>query len=374
MSSPLLSQTRLGEALYLYLAMSPTAVSAALIRKEDGIQRPVYFISKALRGVEERYPQMEKLDFALIIASRKLRLYFQVHTIRVLTEYPLKKVLRKLNLSGRLANWEIELGEFDIEFLPRNSLKGQALADILAEFTNLPDVTGWPNDETWVIYVDGSSTKKHGGARIMMITPNGEELCSSLKVKFKTTNNEAEYEAVLARLGFAREMGAKFVEVRSDSQVIVGHVRGEFEAKGEKMKLYLSKVQEMQSLFERFSIVKVLRPENERADRLARIASAANGEIEDETPVQILPQSSIIETVSVSTTETIPNWQLEIMEYLEKGVLPPDRKSAIQFKIRAAWFTMVNGILYKRGFMLPLLKCVSKEEGNYILREIQEGI
>jgi hypothetical protein len=104
-----------------------------------------------MREAEERYPQMEKLAlvFALIIASRKLHPYFQAHTIRVLAEYPLKNVLHKLDLSGRLANWAIELEEFDIEFLPRNAVKGQALVDFLTEFTNLPDTTEWPKDETW---------------------------------------------------------------------------------------------------------------------------------------------------------------------------------------------------------------------------------
>ncbi|XP_059436758.1 uncharacterized protein LOC132169816 [Corylus avellana] len=320
MSPPLLSQTIPG--------------SAALIREEEGIQKPIYFISRALRGVEERYPQMEKLAFALVIASRKLRPYFQAHTIRVLTEYPLKKVLRKLDLSGRLANWAIELGEFNIEFLPLNSLKGQVLADFLAKFTSLPDVTSWPSDETWVIYVDGSSTKKHGGVGIVMITPDGEELCNSVKLKFKTTNNEAEYKAVLAGLGLALEMGAKFVKIRSDSQVVVGHIRGEFEAKGDKMKLYLSKVQDLRSLFNKFSIVKVPRPKNERADQLARIASTANEEMKAETHIQILPQSSVTETVSVSTAETIPDWQLKIVEYLKRGVLPSDKKLAIRLKLR----------------------------------------
>ncbi|XP_059446359.1 uncharacterized protein LOC132177899 [Corylus avellana] len=346
MSPPLLSQTIPGEVLYLYLAVSQTAVSAALIRKEEGAQKPVYFTSRALRGAEER----------------------------VLIEYPLKKVLRKIDLSGRLANWAIELGEFDIEFLPWNSLKGQALVDFLAEFTNLPDITSWPSDETWVIYVDGSSTKKHGGAGIVMITPDGEELCSSLKLKFKTTNNEAKYKAVLAGLGLALEMGAEFVEIRSDSQVVVGHIRGKFEAKGDKMKLYLSKVHDLQALFKKFSIVKIPRPENERADQLARIASTASKEIEAKTPIQILLQSSVTEMVSVLTAETVPNSQLEIVEYLEKGVLPSDKRLTIRLKVRAERFTMINGILYKRGFMLPLLKCVSKEEGDYILKEIHEGI
>ena len=90
-SPPLLSPSKLGEELYLYLAISQATVSAALVREEDGSQRPVYFTNRALRGVEERYPQMEKLAFVLIIAMRKLKPYFQAHTTIVLTDKPLKK-------------------------------------------------------------------------------------------------------------------------------------------------------------------------------------------------------------------------------------------------------------------------------------------
>jgi hypothetical protein len=103
-SSPLLSRTVLGEVLYLYLAVSPMAINTALIREDEGIQKPVYFVSKALHGAEERYPQIEKLAFTLVMASRKLHPYFQAHTIRVLMEYPLRKVMQKLDLAGRLAN------------------------------------------------------------------------------------------------------------------------------------------------------------------------------------------------------------------------------------------------------------------------------
>jgi hypothetical protein len=177
----------------------------------------VYFVSKSLHGAEERYPQIEKLAFAFVMASRKLRPYFQAHTIRVLTEYPLRKVMQKLDLSGRLANWAIELGQFDLEFVPRNAIKGQALADFLAEFTNMPRIKEPKIKRDWVIYVDGSSTKKNGGAGIVLVTPKGEELKGSLRLEFKTTNNEAEYEAAIAGLGLALELGAKSVEIQSDS-------------------------------------------------------------------------------------------------------------------------------------------------------------
>ncbi|GLT55177.1 hypothetical protein SLA2020_283210 [Shorea laevis] len=92
---------------------------------------------QALRGAEARYPQIEKLAFVLVTSARKLRPYFQAHTIRVLTDHPLKKVLFKPDTSGRRVNWAIELGEFDIEYLPRTAIKGQAMADFIAKFTNL---------------------------------------------------------------------------------------------------------------------------------------------------------------------------------------------------------------------------------------------
>lgn len=84
MSSPLQSKTVLGEVLYLYLAVSPTSISTALIQEERGVQKPIYFISKALRGAEERSPKMEKVAFALVIASRKLRPYFKLTLFRSL--------------------------------------------------------------------------------------------------------------------------------------------------------------------------------------------------------------------------------------------------------------------------------------------------
>ena len=100
--APLLSPSVVGEELYLYLAVIPHAVSSALIREEDKVQRPVYYTSKALRGAEGRYPQMEKLAFALITASRKLRHYFQAHVINVMTDHPLKKAMNRLEAAGRL--------------------------------------------------------------------------------------------------------------------------------------------------------------------------------------------------------------------------------------------------------------------------------
>ena len=136
LSSPsLLSPSMPGEELYLYIAVSQAAVSAALVRDEGGSQRPVYFISRAFRGAEERYPRMEKLAFALITAARKLKPYFQAHTIVVLTDQPLKRAMSSPEAAERMALWAIELSEFDVQYRLRTAVKGQIVADFIAEYT-----------------------------------------------------------------------------------------------------------------------------------------------------------------------------------------------------------------------------------------------
>ena len=158
LSSPsLLSPSIPGEELYLYIAVSQAAVSAALVRDEEGSQRPVYFISKAFRGLEERYPRMEKLAFALITAARKLKPYFQAYTIVILTDQPLKRAMSSPEAAGRMALWVIELSEFDVQYRPRTAVKGQLVADFIAEYTQSEDkrVEG---QKLWSVHTDGSST------------------------------------------------------------------------------------------------------------------------------------------------------------------------------------------------------------------------
>ena len=98
------------------MAVTSHAVSSALIREEGRVQKPVYYTSRAVRGAEGRYPQIEKLAFALIMASMKLRHYFQAHVINVMTDHPLKKAMNKLEATGRLIQWAVVLSEFDIKY------------------------------------------------------------------------------------------------------------------------------------------------------------------------------------------------------------------------------------------------------------------
>ena len=132
---PILVSPIEGELLTLYLAVLDFSTSAVLVRDKDRVQHLVYYCSRALRGAEERYPRMEKLILALVTAARKLRPYFQAHTIEVPTKYLMKQVLHKSETFGRLMKWAIELSEFDIRYRPKTAIKGQVLADFVMEFT-----------------------------------------------------------------------------------------------------------------------------------------------------------------------------------------------------------------------------------------------
>ncbi|XP_022858151.1 uncharacterized protein LOC111379057 [Olea europaea var. sylvestris] len=225
--APLLSKPKPGEILQQYLAVSNGAISSVLTRKEGTTQLAVYYTSKVLLSLETRYPDMEKFALALITASRKLRPSFQAYTIHVLINFPLRQVLQKPDALGRLLKWAVELSEFDLVFKARAAIKGQALADFVVEFTNLPEV-----DEimelieppTWNLFIDGSAGDASSGAGVILISPKGHKLNSVVRFGFKATNNVAEYEALLAGLRLAKEMQVKRLLISSDSQLVVSQI------------------------------------------------------------------------------------------------------------------------------------------------------
>ena len=126
------------EVLYAYIAVTPHAVSLVLIRDDNGLQRLVYYVSKSLHKAEVRYLPLEKAILDVIHATRKLPHYFQAHTVVVLTQLPLKSILRTADYTRRIVLWNTILGAFDIKYMPRTSIKGQVLADLVAEFVEPP--------------------------------------------------------------------------------------------------------------------------------------------------------------------------------------------------------------------------------------------
>ncbi|XP_042939501.1 uncharacterized protein LOC122274533 [Carya illinoinensis] len=374
-SPSLLKRLEKGDVLYAYLAVSQQAVSAFLIKDEEAVRHPIYYVSRALRGAEAKYPRIELLAFALVVEARKLHPYFQAHAVKVLTEAPLAKILRKPDCTGRLIGWSIKLSEFDIEYEPRKAIKGQAMVDFVAEFLGFPqEEVIAPTGKPWVLFIDGSSCRTGGGMGIHLLSPDGQEQYYMVTLAFKVTNNEVEYEALLAGLSVAAQIWAIEVDARSDSQVVVNQVLGVYAAKGEKLKKYLARVWEVRDLFSYFAITQIPRVDNEVADRLARAALG-----EEEVPLPWPVERRVVEVPAMGVEvgvlgSSTPDWVSSIVEYLDGGKLSKAREEARKIKKRAARFPLIDGILYKRGFSVPLLRCISAQEAQYVLAEIHEGI
>ena len=223
-SPPILVSPIEGELLTLYLAVSDFSTSDVLVRDKERVQHPIYYCSRALRGAEERYPRMENLILALVTAARKLYPYFQAHTIEVPIEYPMKQVLHKPETSGRLMKWAIELSEFDIRYKPKIAIKGQVLVDFVMEFTSLEpakDAQTVTNLSIWKLSVDGVSNAQGSGAGLILTSPEGIDIEYALRFGFHASNNEAEYEAVIAGLNLTHSLEVDQLEVCSDSQLVV---------------------------------------------------------------------------------------------------------------------------------------------------------
>ncbi|XP_058211645.1 uncharacterized protein LOC131323822 [Rhododendron vialii] len=321
-----LSRTQDEEDLYLYLAVSPHAVSAVLIREEQGTQLPIYYTSRALRGAELRYPKAEKIAFAMVIAARRLRPYFQAHSIKVLTDQPLRRILHCPETSGRLIQWSIELGKFDIEYKPWIAVKAQVLAGFLAEYT-YPEPEELPKEELklWVLQVDGSTTKKASGAGLILTSPKGQRLSYTLRFKFQATNNEPKYKALVVGLELAKAVDANHVLAKSDSQLVVGQVLGEYVVKEEVVQKYLDKVKSQIARLQSFNIIRIPREENTEADYLSKLATAKEDAIPRNAPIRYLELPCIFALgIRVQAIDYSNSWMSPIVEYIKNGALPND--------------------------------------------------
>ena len=247
-------------------------------------------MSKSLHEAEVCYLPLEKAILAVVLGTHKLPHYFQAHTVVVLTHLPLKTILQSADYTGRIAKWGTILGAFDIKYMPRTYVKGQVLADLVGEFIE-PEIEALPSDgnidgklvgtisqyflPTWEVHVDRASNQKGSGVGLVLMSPEKVVIEKSLRLYFSATNNEAEYEALLEGMAMVQRMGGKSIKLFSDSRLVVGQVRGEFEAKDERMQGYLSQVKCMQSKFDSFDLLHVPRSGNAHADSLAMLATSS---------------------------------------------------------------------------------------------------
>ncbi|XP_030974786.1 uncharacterized protein LOC115994694 [Quercus lobata] len=391
---PIMSSPDADEVLFAYIAVASHAVSLVLIREDNGTQQPVYYVSKSLQEAETRYLPLEKAILTVVQATRKLPHYFQAHTVVVLTQLPLKSVLRSADYTGRIAKWGTIPGAFDIRYMPRTAIKGQVLADLVAEFAEPTlegmEMSGSPSADgklvstvsqhehnRWRAHIDSAANQRGSGVGLVLVSPEGITIEKSLRLGFSATNNEAEYEALLEGMSMIRKLGEKCASIFSDSRLIVGQVNGELEAKDERMQGYLARAKHLQTHFDDFRLMHIPRSGNTYTDSLATLATSS---------AQPLPQVILVEDLCRPTTEEAngirvhnigagPSWMDPLVLFLKHDTLPDDKVEADKIRRRASRFWLFeDSKLYRRSFSGPYLLCVHLGATKLILEELHEGI
>ena len=172
--------------MYAYVVVTKHVVSLMLIREDEGIQKPVYYVSKSLQQAEVKYLPLEKAILAIIHTMKKLPYYFQAHTVIVLTELPLQALLWRSDYTGRVAKWGTMLGALDIKYFPQIAIKGLIVAELVAKFTeelgdrkekvepkDIVVVGSVEIQKVWCLFVDSAANQKGSRIGIVMISSNG---------------------------------------------------------------------------------------------------------------------------------------------------------------------------------------------------------
>ncbi|GKA29861.1 reverse transcriptase domain-containing protein [Tanacetum coccineum] len=211
--------------------------------------------------------------------------------------------------------------------------------------------------EPWILFTDGSSCTDGSGAGLILTNPEGIEFTYALRFRFDATNNEAEYEALIAGLRIAEQMGVKNLQANVDSRLVANQVNGTYVAKEADMIRYLEKVKALTGGFKAFTIKQIPRSENKKADALSKIASTSFAHLSKQVLVEELKEKSISEVEILTVVEEEGDtWMTPIYKYLAEETLPADMKKARAIRRKSWRFAVINGILYKKSFLGPWLR------------------
>jgi ribonuclease HI len=366
-----------------------------------------------------RYLQIQKLLYAVVLARRKLRHYFEAHLVTVVSSFPLGEIILNPDAADMIAKWPVELMGETLAYAQHKAIKSQILADFVAEWTDtqlpLPQVQA----ECWTLYFDGSVMKIGAGAGLLFISPLGEHMRYAVRLHFPASNNMAEYEALLCGLRITIEMGIKRLDVRGDSQLVIDQVMKNASCYDDKMEAYYNVVRALEDKFYGTELNHVPRRYNEEADELAKIVSERitvplnvfawdvarmsvnlepapssqeepSGAPSDPTGAEPMDEDLSNEAFVLSLlegygadeadamdTEPVPcaeDWRDKYIAWMDRGELPPDQSEAKRITRMAKSFTLIDGELYKRAASGVLQRCVPIPQGRELLRDIHAGV
>ncbi|XP_066358223.1 uncharacterized protein [Miscanthus floridulus] len=192
----------------------------------------------------------------------------------VVSSFPLGEIIQNQEASGRISKWAVELMGETLSFAPQKAIKSQALADFVAEWTDTQPPPAQIQAECWTMYFDGPLMKTRADAGLLFVSPLRVHMCYMIRLHFATSNNAAEYEAVVNGLQITIELGVRHLDMRGDSQLIVDQVMNESNCHDPKMEAYYKFVCHLEDKFDGLELNHIAQKFNEAADELAKMASA----------------------------------------------------------------------------------------------------
>jgi ribonuclease HI len=375
-----------------FIAASPYAVSAALVQEQDGEgttwQCPVYYVSEVLTASKCNMTELEKISYAVVMASRKLRHYFEAFKVRVTSDRGLGELFRNPEASAWITKWAAELSGYQITFELRTTIKSQVLADFIVDWTGPITLQDEPTEKVWIIHCDDAWCHAGVGAAADITSPTGVKHRYAARLSFvlesdRCTNNVAEYEAVILGLRKLRALGVTTCIIKTDSKVVAGQVEKEYSAKDPALMQYLTAVRSLERQFKGFTLQHVDCARNEEADALSQ--AAARGEaLPSDVFYHVIGTPAVRSLEGLQITNDVEghrivnlimteDWRAPITLFLQGYYHPSDVNEAKCLKHQSQDFALIEGQLYKKGVSQPILKCVTETEGIQILCEVHSG-
>jgi ribonuclease HI len=354
--------------LLLYIAASPCAVSAALVQEQDreGTTRqcPVYYVYEVLTTSKCNMTELEKISYAVVMASRKLCHYFEAFKVRVTSDRILGELFRNPEASVRIAKWAAELSMYHITFEPGIAIKLQVLVDFILDWTGPTLQQEESPEKVWTIHCDGVWCHAGAGAAAIITSPTGVKYRYAALLSFalesdRCTNNIAEYEAVFLGLRKLRALGVTTCIVKTDSKVVADQIEKEYSAKDPALMQYLTVVHSLEKQFKGFTLQHVDRARNEEADALAK-ATAKGETLPSDVFYHVIGTPAVRNLEGLQVTNDVEghrivnlimteDWRAPITLYLQGHYHPSDVNEAKRLKHRSRDFALVGGQLYKKG-------------------------
>uniref|UniRef100_A0A2N9H632 Uncharacterized protein n=1 Tax=Fagus sylvatica TaxID=28930 RepID=A0A2N9H632_FAGSY len=323
LNPPILVPPTPGRPLILYLTVQEASMGCMLGQQDETgkKEQAIYYLSKKFTEPETRYLLVEKTCCALAWASKKLRQYMLYYTTWLVSRMdPIKYIFEKPALTGKIARWQVLLSEFDILFVARKAIKGQAIADYLADYpseqlelmdSEFPDEDVMTVDEDnhgrWKLYFDGAANAVGSGIGAVLVSPKGQQTPIAVKLGFDCTNNMTEYEAC----------------------IVVSQTNGEWQARDPKLIPYQRYISRLVPKFKYVTFTYTPRAHNHFADALATLASLIKlVEGDDVRPLRIetrdIPAYCVCIEECMNVEAEIDNkpWYYDIKRFIQDREYP----------------------------------------------------